>query len=120
MAQCLLRAGGAQGAKVENDAVNSFIGRLGLNVGKTTKGGNIYAKLYVAKEFAGDVGVRTSFGDYSKYTKESLQDTWLEYGVGFNQKLGKQTNLYGEVSATAGANKLTEKWKFNVGMRYSF
>ena len=115
-----MSAGGAAGAKVQNEAVNSFIGRLGMNVGKTTKGGNIYAKLSVAKEFAGDVGVRTSFGDYSKYTKESLSDTWFEYGVGFNQKLGKQANLYGEVSSTAGANKLSEKWKFNIGMRYTF
>ena len=115
-----MRMNGASGANVSNDAVKSFIGRLGINVGKNTNKGNIYAKLSLAHEFSGDVGVTTSYGDYSRYTTESMKDTWLEYGIGFNQKLNADTNLYGEISKTARADKVTEKWKANIGFRHSF
>lgn len=115
-----MRMNGASGANVKNDAVNSFIGRLGINVGKNTTKGNVYAKLSLAHEFSGDVGVTTSYGDYSRNTTESMKDTWLEYGIGFNQKLNADNNLYGEISKAAGADKVTEKWKANVGFRHSF
>lgn len=116
----IMRMNGASGANVSNDAVQSFIGRLGINVGKNTNKGNIYAKLSLAHEFSGDVGVTTSYGDYRRHTTESMKDTWLEYGIGFNQKLNADNNLYGEISKTAGADKITEKWKANIGFRHSF
>ena len=116
----IMRMNGASGANVSNDAVKSFIGRLGINVGKNTNKGNIYAKLSLAHEFSGDVGVTTSYKDYSRNTTESMKDTWLEYGIGFNQKLNADNNLYGEISKTAGADKITEKWKANIGFRHSF
>lgn len=49
-----------------------------------------------------------------------MKDTWFEYGVGFNRKLSKNGNLYGEITKTAGADKVVEKWKANVGYRHSF
>lgn len=116
----MMRMNGEAGANVRNDAVNSFIGRLGVNVGKTTSKGNIYAKLSALHEFDGDIGVKTSYGDYTNRTSESMKDTWIEYGVGFNQKISKDNNIYGEITKTAGADKVNEKWKANLGYRHSF
>ena len=115
-----MKMNGANGAYVKNDAINSFIGRLGINAGKNTKNGNVYAKLSVIREFAGDTGVRTSYQSYEKYISEDMKDTWFEYGIGFNTKLSENNNLYGEITKTAGADKVTEKWKANLGYRHSF
>ncbi|WP_019880336.1 autotransporter outer membrane beta-barrel domain-containing protein [Succinispira mobilis] len=108
------------GAQVKNEAVSSVIGRLGINIGKQTSKGNVYGKLAVVREFAGGTGVTTNYGSYSQYTNEDMKDTWFEYGVGFNHKLSKNGNLYGEITKTAGADKVVEKWKANVGYRHSF
>lgn len=108
------------GAQVKNDAVSSVIGRLGINIGKQTTKGNVYGKLAVVREFAGGTGVTTNYGSYNQYTNEDMKDTWFEYGVGFNRKLSKNGNLYGEITKTAGADKVVEKWKANVGYRHSF
>lgn len=115
-----MKMNGVNGAYVKNDAINSFIGRLGINAGKNTKNGNIYAKLSLMREFSGDTGVRTSYLGYEKYTSEDMKDTWFEYGIGFNAKLSGNNNLYGEITKTAGADKVTEKWKANLGYRHSF
>ena len=34
---------GANGAYVNDDAINSFIGRIGINIGRKTTDGNVYA-----------------------------------------------------------------------------
>ncbi|MDD4599517.1 hypothetical protein SDC9_03957 [bioreactor metagenome] len=115
-----MKMNGVNGAYVKNNAINSFIGRLGINAGKNTKNGNVYAKLSLMREFSGDTGVTTSYQNYEKYTNEDMKDTWFEYGIGFNTKLSKNNNLYGEITKTAGADKVTEKWKANLGYRHSF
>lgn len=115
-----MKMNGGSGANVSNDSVNSLIGRIGINYGKNTDKGNVYAKLSVAHEFSGDIGVTTSYGGYENHTSESMKDTWIEYGIGFNQKLNESNNLYGEITKTAGADKVTEKWKANIGFRHSF
>lgn len=114
-----MQMNGAAGAQVNNAAVDSLIGRIGINIGKKTKTGNIYTKLSLAREFSGDVATTASYGSYSNYTCESMKDTWLEYGIGFNSQVNKSTNFYGEVSKTTG-DKLVDKWKANIGFRHSF
>lgn len=114
-----MKMNGADGAQVHNNAMDSLIGRVGVNIGKKTSAGNIYAKLSLAREFAGDVGLTTSYGTYSNASCESMKDTWLEYGIGFNTKVSKIDNLYGEISKTTG-DKAVDKWKADIGYRHSF
>lgn len=111
---------GVDGASVSNDAISSFIGKLGMNIGKETKMGNVYLKMALLHEFDGEVGVHTHYGTYSKDTTEDMKDTWFEYGLGFNQSFNKNLNLYGEVAKAAGGDKINDKWKANIGLRYSF
>lgn len=110
---------GVAGAGVSNDAIDSLIGRIGVNIGRKTPTGNVYAKLSLAREFAGDVALTTRYGTYSNNSSDSMKDTWLEYGIGFNSKISKTDNLYGEISQTTG-DKTVDKWKANIGYRHSF
>lgn len=107
------------GAKVSNDAFNSLIGRVGFTVGRQQEQSNIYAKLSLAREFKGEVATRASYGAVTRSYESGGSDTWLEYGIGFNAKMSKGTNLYGEIEKTTGS-VIRTKWRANLGVRYSF
>ena len=65
------------------------------------------------------MGVTATYGDVSRNSTVETKDTWLEYGIGFNTKVGKDLNLYGEVERTTGSEVKT-KWRGNLGVRCSF
>lgn len=115
-----MSAGGTAGAFVRNNAVDSLIGRIGINAGRKTKDGNVYLKLSCLHEFNGDTGMTATYSGTTVNRAFSGSDTWLEYGVGFNQRLAKSQNLYGEITRTAGADKFSDSWKANLGWRNSF
>ena len=107
------------GAKVSNDAFNSLIGRVGFTVGRQQEQSNVYAKLSLAREFKGEVATSASYGDVTRSYAGGGSDTWFEYGIGFNAKMSKGTNLYGEIEKTTGS-VIRTKWRANMGLRYSF
>ena len=107
------------GAKVSNDAFNSLIGRIGFTAGHQQEQSNVYAKLSLAREFKGEVATSASYGDVTRSYEGGGSDTWLEYGIGFNAKMSKGTNLYGEIEKTTGS-VIRTKWRANMGLRYSF
>lgn len=110
---------GKEGAAVYNDAFKSLIGRVGFTLGRQQEAGNIYAKLSLAHEFQGDIATQASYGDVTRNYTTGGSDTWIEYGIGFNNQLSKGTNLYGEIERTTGSIVKT-KWRTNLGLRYSF
>lgn len=110
---------GKEGAAVYNDAFKSLIGRVGFTLGRQQEVGNIYAKLSLAHEFQGDIATQASYGDVTRNYTTGGSDTWIEYGIGFNNQLSKGTNLYGEIERTTGSIVKT-KWRANLGLRYSF
>ena len=110
---------GKEGAAVYNDAFKSLIGRVGFTLGRQQEAGNIYAKLSLAHEFQGDIATQASYGDVTRNYTTGGSDTWIEYGIGFNNQLSKGTNLYGEIERTTGSLVKT-KWRTNLGLRYSF
>ena len=107
------------GAKVSNDAFNSLIGRIGFTAGRQQEQSNVYAKLSLAREFKGEVATSASYGEVTRSYAGGGSDTWLEYGIGFNAKMSKGTNLYGEIEKTTGS-VIRTKWRANMGLRYSF
>lgn len=110
---------GKEGAAVYNDAFKPLIGRVGFTLGRQQEAGNIYAKLSLAHEFQGDIATQASYGDVTRNYTTGGSDTWIEYGIGFNNQLSKGTNLYGEIERTTGSIVKT-KWRANLGLRYSF
>lgn len=109
----------SSGAKVHNDAYRSLIGRVGFNIGRQNKDNNFYLKCSLAHEFQGDMNMTAGYKDVSMTSNIDMQDTWLEYGFGFNSKLDKNVNLYGEVERSTGS-EIKTKWRGNIGLRCTF
>lgn len=114
-----MRMNGGDGARVHNAAYDSLIGRVGFTLGRQYADNNVYLKLSAAHEFSGDIKTTASYGATTIDSAIDGKDTWLEYGIGFNNKLSKGTDLYGEIERTSGSVVRT-KWRANVGLRYSF
>ena len=115
-----MSADGTNGAFVKNNSLDSLIARIGINAGRSTKDGNIYLKLSCLHEFNGDTGMTANYNGTTVSSDSSGSDTWIEYGVGFNQRIGQSQNLYGEITRSACADKVSDDWKANLGWRVSF
>ena len=114
-----MRAGSMAGAHIDSDAVTSLIGRIGAQIGYEDERGTVYLKLGFLHEFKGDLHMRAAYGSTSIDRSYSARDSYFEYGLGFMRRVGR-ADLYGEVSRTAGADAIREKWKANLGVRIEF
>lgn len=106
--------------KVQQDAFDTFIGRLGVRVGKKLDKGSYFAKLAVAHEFGG--GFDTTFsapGEPEGKTRIDFGDTWYEAQIGGSVKLGDRTTVYASYERSFGGD-VDEKWRVDAGMRFSF
>ncbi len=115
-----MRADATSGAFVANNSMDSLIARIGINAGRTTQDGNIYLKLSCLHEFDGDTGMTATYNGTTISSVSSGRDTWVEYGIGFDQRIGTRQNLYGEITRSAWADKVSDAWKANLGWRVSF
>ena len=114
-----MRAGSLPGAHIANDAVTTLIGRIGAQIGYEDERGTVYLKLGILHEFKADLHMRAAYGSTSIDRSYSARDSYFEYGVGFARRVGR-ADLYGELSRTAGADAISEKWKANLGVRVEF
>ena len=114
-----MRAGSMAGAHIDSDAVTSLIGRIGAQIGYEDERGTVYLKLGFLHEFKADLHMRAAYGATSIDRSYSARDSYFEYGVGFARRVGR-ADLYGELSRTAGADAISEKWKANLGVRVEF
>ncbi|WP_405384177.1 autotransporter outer membrane beta-barrel domain-containing protein [Phascolarctobacterium sp.] len=105
---------------VDQDAFTSAIGRLGLAVGKKLDKGSYYAKLAVAHEFAGDFDTTyKAAGEPEAKTNIDFSDTWYELRVGMTEQMNDSSYFYANLGKTFGG-EVTEKWRVDAGMRFSF
>ena len=114
-----MRAGSLSGAHIANDAVTTLVGRIGTQIGCEDEHGTVYLKLGYLREFKGDLHMRAQYGSTSIDRSYTARDSYFEYGVGFARRVGR-ADLYGELSRTAGADAIREKWKANLGVRIEF
>lgn len=114
-----MKLNGKSGARVENPDYNSFIGRAGFNIGKKYGKNSVFLKFNAAHEFAGDVKVRASYNNTKVKSEISGEDTWVEYGIGFNMAAGNSTTIYGALQKTTG-DVIETDWHGSIGVRYSF
>ena len=108
------------GRFVEQDKMDSLVGRVGFRIGKDTSKGNVYARASYLYDFDGESSV--AFSDGVKATRTIEQDLgggWFEVGIGANYKLSDATNLYLDVEKTFGG-EVDVNWQWNAGVRYSF
>lgn len=107
----------SSGHEYEFDAVDSLIGRVGFAAGFKCPNnfGDVYVRASAVHEFMGDATVRGGGNAY----EVAGEDTWVEFGIGANFNVNKNTYVYADIERTEGA-KLEEDWRANVGVRFAF
>ena len=105
---------------VHQKPFDSFIGRLGIGVGKETERSTYYARVSLYHEFAGNFHTEYSDGSSPwKTTQQSGKDTWVGVQLGGTAKLNERTNLYGNFEKTFGGDIKTA-WRVDAGIRWNF
>lgn len=104
---------------VEQDRMNSLVGRVGFSLGKNTSKGNVYARASYLYDFDGEAAVNFVNGDTRRTVEQDLGGGWVEVGVGTNFNFSDATHMYLDVEKTFGG-EVDTNWKLNLGVRYSF
>lgn len=121
----LMRIGGEDyttnnGIKVNQDSLESAVGRVGFEVGKRiSDSGSIYAKASLLHDFAGSADTYLSHKGLTNSYHQDIGDTWCEAGIGFNYKTSKNSYVYADVVKTFGGDVETP-WQWSAGMRWTF
>lgn len=121
----LMRIGGEDyttnnGIKVNQDSLESAVGRVGFEVGKRiSDSGSIYAKASLLHDFAGSADTYLSHKGLTNSYHQDIGDTWCEAGIGFNYKTSENNYVYADVVKTFGGDVETP-WQWNAGMRWTF
>lgn len=121
----LMRIGGEDyttnnGIKVNQDSLESAVGRVGFEVGKHISGsGSIYAKASLLHDFAGSADTYLSLSGLTNSYHQDIGDTWCEAGIGFNYKTSENSYVYADVVKTFGGDVETP-WQWSAGMRWTF
>lgn len=104
---------------VDQDGINSLVGRLGFSLGKNIKKGNVYARASYLYDFDGDTSVHFTDGGRLRTLKQDLGGGWWEVGVGTNLNLSDIAHFYFDIEKTFGGD-IAIPWQWNAGIRWSF
>lgn len=121
----LMRIGGEDyttnnSIKVNQDSLESAVGRVGFEVGKRiSDSGSIYAKASLLHDFAGSADTYLSLNGLTNSYHQDIGDTWCEAGIGFNYKTSENSYVYADVVKTFGGDVETP-WQWSAGMRWTF
>ena len=121
----LMRIGGESyttdnGISVDQETLNSAVGRVGFEIGKTVNDkGAVYAKASVLHEFAGNADTYLSLNGIHNSYSQDIGGTWYEAGIGVSYKTSSDSYIYADVVRTFGGDVETP-WQWNAGVRYSF
>lgn len=111
----------SNGVKIEQDDVDSFIGRIGLRGGFLfpNNKGTIYAHVSVLHDFDGDTGFKAIKDTNTSYLTDDLGGTWYEFGIGANFNWTEATYTYVDLERTT-SGEVNENWRWNIGVRHVF
>lgn len=104
---------------VDQDGINSLVGRLGFSLGKNIKKGNVYARASYLYDFDGDTSVHFTDGGSPRTLKQDLGGGWWEVGIGTNLNLSDIAHFYFDIEKTFGSD-IAIPWQWNAGIRWSF
>ncbi|WP_293723913.1 autotransporter outer membrane beta-barrel domain-containing protein [Phascolarctobacterium succinatutens] len=106
--------------QISQDSYSSFVGRLGFEAGMKSEKGRLYAGLFAAHEFNGDISASYFANDGDrKHTSFDGEETWMEMKLGGSYDFSKNAHLYADIAKDFGAN-FERKWKLNAGLRFEF
>lgn len=106
-------------ALFEIDSTNSFMTRAGATLGWKLPDdrGDIYVRGGLVHEFLGDSKLSVNHG--FRTVELDGQDTWFEYAIGGNYKVGNNAYVYADVERSAGGD-IDVDWRANIGARFVF
>ena len=106
--------------QIEQDSYSSFVGRMGFEAGIKSAKGRVYAGLFAAHEFNGDISANYFANDGNgKHTSFNGEDTWMEMKLGGTYDFSKSAHLYADIAKDFGGD-FERKWKLNAGVRFEF
>ena len=106
--------------QISQDSYSSFVGRLGFEAGAKSEKGRLYAGLFAAHEFNGDISASYFANDGDrKHTSFNGEETWMEMKLGGSYDFSKTAHLYADIAKDFNGN-FERKWKMNVGLRFEF
>lgn len=106
-------------AVFEIDSTNSFMTRAGAALGWKLPDdrGDIYVRGGLVHEFLDDSKLSVNHG--FRTVELDGQDTWFEYAIGGNYKVGNNAYVYADVERSAGGD-IDVDWRANIGARFVF
>ena len=106
--------------QISQDSYSSFVGRLGFEAGVKSEKGRVYAGLFAAYEFNGDISASYFANDGDrKHTSFDGEETWMEMKLGGTYDFSNNAHLYADIAKDFNGN-FERKWKMNVGLRFEF
>ena len=106
--------------QISQDSYSSFVGRLGFEAGVKSEKGRVYAGLFAAHEFNGDISASYFANDGDrKHTSFDGEETWMEMKLGGTYDFSDNAHLYADIAKDFNGN-FERKWKLNAGVRFEF
>ena len=106
--------------QISQDSYSSFVGRLGFEAGVKSEKGRVYAGLFAAHEFNGDISASYFANDGDrKHTSFNGEETWMEMKLGGTYDFSNNAHLYADFAKDFNGN-FERKWKMNAGIRFEF
>lgn len=107
------------GVQARVKAVNSLIGRVGLQAGYKTDKFETFVRADALRDFTAKYKSAYSMGSIKNSGQVDLKDTWGEVAIGASMNLGKNVNGYLQVKRSF-ASKVKQDYRCDVGMRIVF
>ena len=104
---------------VNQSAVNSTSGKIGLELGKQFGNGNLYTRFAAGHAFTGNVKTAFSSGSVVKLTEQDLKGTWTELAFGGRYGFNSNNSVFADV-ATGLSGDLQADWGVNAGFTHKF
>lgn len=104
---------------VNQSAVNSTSGKIGLELGKQFGNGNLYTRFAAGHAFTGNVKTAFASGSVVKLTEQDLKGTWTELAFGGRYGFNSNNSVFADV-ATGLSGDLQADWGVNAGFTHKF
>ena len=104
---------------VNQSAVNSTSGKIGLELGKQFGNGNLYTRFAAGHAFTGNVKTAFASGSVAKLTEQDLKGTWTELTFGGRYGFNSNNSVFADV-ATGLSGDLQADWGVNAGFTHKF
>ena len=108
-----------QDTAISQGAINSLVIRAGMGIGRKIERVSWYANAAIVSELTAGSKVVTGHGIFASTAEQSFKGTGLELGLGSNIKTSRNSNIYFDLTRSFGG-KVSNKWKGQIGYRYSF